>query len=79
MRDRNKLLLLSLLTLVSFVSAKPFFKELGPRKWSIGNDLWNIEIGQTYGTKLYHQKKDLIGVAKGFYAGYGEFLKGSFV
>jgi hypothetical protein len=52
----------------------PFFRQLGPTKWSIGNDLWSIEIGQIYGTNLYYNERDLVGKgAKGFYAGYGMF------
>jgi general stress protein CsbA len=69
---RRPWLVLLVFTFITLTSAKPFFKELAPTKWSIGNDLWSIEIGQVYGTKLVYRKKDLIGgVAKGFYAGYG--------
>jgi hypothetical protein len=67
-----EILLLSLLTIApALVVAKPWFKELGPTQWSIGNDLWSIEIGQFYGVKLYYQKRELVDKAKGFYAGYG--------
>jgi hypothetical protein len=63
-----------LLTTPTAALATPFFKELGPTKWSIGNELWSIEIGQIYGTKLLYDGKDMVGrQAKGFYAGYGAY------
>jgi hypothetical protein len=68
------MLISALLNVVGVVLANPFFKELGPARWSIGNELWSIEIGKTYGTNLVYERKDLIGVAKGFYAGYGEYI-----
>lgn len=51
----------------------PFLESLGSGTgWIIGNDLWNITIGETYGTKLFFQGQDLIGNAVGHYSGYGE-------
>ena len=72
MRHLARLFLL--FTFATFVIATPFFEELGPRRWRIGNELWSIEIGEVYGTKLLYQGKDLAGEAKGFYAGYGVFV-----
>ena len=50
----------------------PFLKFLNSTTgWVIGNSLWNITIGDYYGTKLFYKDKDLVGDAVGHYAGYG--------
>ncbi|KAH8819826.1 polysaccharide lyase family 4, domain III-domain-containing protein [Xylogone sp. PMI_703] len=48
----------------------PFLKALDDGSHVIGNDIWNITIGQTYGTKLYYKGKDIIGEAVGHYVSY---------
>ncbi|KAL3425122.1 rhamnogalacturonate lyase [Phlyctema vagabunda] len=63
-----------LLGLTSVVhAAGPFLQPLTPTSktgWVIGNDLWNITIGDVYGKKLFYKGRDLIGGAVGFYSGY---------
>lgn len=54
------------------VLSKPFLKSLNSTTgWVIGNGLWNITIGDVYGTKLLYEGQDLIGKAVGHYSGYG--------
>jgi rhamnogalacturonan endolyase len=53
------------------VQAKgPFLLKVNDTEHIIGNDLWNITIGQTYGTKLYYKDHDCVGEAVGHYASY---------
>jgi len=63
------------ISLIKFATSSisgPFFQSLDSSSgWIIGNDLWNITIGQVYGKKLFFQGQDLIGNAIGHYAGYG--------
>ncbi len=52
----------------------PFLKQLNPASptgWIIGNELWNITIGEIYGKPLFYKDQDLIGIAVGHYQGYG--------
>ncbi|KAF2141847.1 polysaccharide lyase family 4 protein [Aplosporella prunicola CBS 121167] len=59
------------LTLVRLCAARgPFLKSLNNTYHVIGNDLWNITQGPTYGKKLYYKGQDLIGDAVGHYTGY---------
>ncbi|RDW78251.1 hypothetical protein BP5796_06103 [Coleophoma crateriformis] len=52
-------------------SSGPFLKSLDSGTgWIIGNDLWNITIGEIYGKSLFYQGQDLIGNAVGHYSGY---------
>jgi rhamnogalacturonan endolyase len=48
----------------------PFFITLSDTEHVIGNDLWNITIGRTYGTKLFYKNKDIVGNAAGHYLSY---------
>jgi rhamnogalacturonan endolyase len=66
-----KLQSLLLLASAGFGLSEPFLKPLSNSSWLIGNDLWNITIGPSYGKKLYYQNQDLIGNAVGHYSGYG--------
>ncbi|KAE9362659.1 polysaccharide lyase family 4 protein [Stipitochalara longipes BDJ] len=57
-------------------AAGPFFLKVNPIEHVIGNDIWNITIGPTYGTKLFYKNKDIVGDAQGHYLSYngGSFL-----
>lgn len=60
------------IALATAKAEKPFIQQVSnSSEWIIGNDLWNITIGETYGTKLFYKDHDLIGDAVGHYAGYG--------
>jgi rhamnogalacturonan endolyase len=59
------------LTRIDLISASsPFFLRLNGAEHVIGNDLWNITIGPTYGTKLFYKNKDIVGNAQGHYLSY---------
>ena len=49
---------------------EPFLKPLNSSAWIIGNDIWNLTIGQTFGTKLMYKGIDLVGEAVGHYVSY---------
>jgi rhamnogalacturonan endolyase len=48
----------------------PFLQKVDDSTHIIGNDLWNVTIGQQYGVKLYYKGKDLVGNAVGHYVSY---------
>ncbi|KAF3000022.1 hypothetical protein E8E14_005065 [Neopestalotiopsis sp. 37M] len=48
----------------------PFLKQLNGSTWVIGNELWNVTQGQTYGTQLYYKDHDCVGDAVGHYVSY---------
>lgn len=50
----------------------PFLIKVNDTSHIIGNDLWNITIGQTYGTKLYYKNHDCVGKAVGHYVSYSK-------
>lgn len=50
----------------------PFLKQLNGSTWVIGNELWNVTQGQTYGTQLYYKDHDCVGDAVGHYVSYSE-------
>lgn len=52
----------------------PFLVTISETEHVIGNSIWNITIGQTYGTKLYYKDKDLVGNAAGHYVSYSVYL-----
>lgn len=52
----------------------PFLKQLNGSTWVIGNELWNVTQGQTYGTKLYYKDHDCVGDAAGHYVSYSESI-----
>jgi hypothetical protein len=70
--DCSTMLFRTALVYAVVTMAKPFFKEAGLSTWLIGNDGWNMTIGETFGTKLFFGGRELVGKAKGHYAGYGE-------
>ncbi|KAF2093322.1 polysaccharide lyase family 4 protein [Rhizodiscina lignyota] len=51
-------------------AGEPFLKALNSSAWIIGNDIWNLTIAQTYGTKLMYKGYDLVGEAVGHYVSY---------
>jgi hypothetical protein len=55
---------------VSAWPSGPFFLQLNDTEYVIGNDIWNITIGPTFGTKLYYKGKDIVGNAVGHYSSY---------
>ena len=63
------LLVLCVPLAVHLALAAPFL-QINNGSWVIGNDLWNITIGHTYGTKLYYKNHDLVGDAVGHYVSY---------
>lgn len=61
----------SALTIAAQVQAKgPFLETVGPQEHIIGNDIWNVTIGDIYGTKLFYKNRDIVGNAVGHYASY---------
>lgn len=61
----------ALTALTTGVYAKgPFLHKLNDTAHVIGNDLWNVTIGQQYGVKLYYKNQDLVGDAWGHYVSY---------
>jgi hypothetical protein len=50
----------------------PFLKTIDNKTHVIGNDLWNLTIGQNFGTKLWYKGHDLVGNASGHYVSYSE-------
>lgn len=50
----------------------PFLKQVDNSTWIIGNELWNVTQGQTYGTKLYYKGQDCVGEAVGHYVSYSK-------
>lgn len=60
------------------VATGPFLKVVDNSTWVIGNELWNVTQGQTYGTKLYYKDHDCVGDAVGHYVSYSEYPKYAF-
>lgn len=62
------------ITLAAFVQSSrakgPFLNTLSDTEHVIGNDLWNVTIGRTYGTKLFYKNHDCVGSAAGHYVSY---------
>ncbi|KAF9895165.1 hypothetical protein FE257_000067 [Aspergillus nanangensis] len=48
----------------------PFLQKINDTAHVIGNDLWNVTIGQQYGVKLFYKNQDLVGDAVGHYVSY---------
>jgi hypothetical protein len=48
----------------------PFYLKINDTQHVIGNAIWNITIGYTYGTKLFYKNKDIVGNAVGHYVSY---------
>ena len=51
-------------------STGPFLQVISETESIIGNDLWNLTHGRTFGTKLYYNGRDLVGNAWGHYVSY---------
>lgn len=49
---------------------EPFLTSVGTNTWVIGNDVWNMTQGRTYGVKLMYKDQDCVGKAVGHYASY---------
>lgn len=50
----------------------PFLTVLSNDSWVIGNELWNMTQGQTYGVELYYKNHDCVGDAVGHYVSYSK-------
>ncbi|KAI1870843.1 uncharacterized protein JN550_004989 [Neoarthrinium moseri] len=48
----------------------PFLTQVDNETWVIGNELWNVTQGRTYGVKLYYKDHDCVGDAVGHYVSY---------
>ncbi|KAI0130102.1 polysaccharide lyase family 4 protein [Xylariales sp. AK1849] len=48
----------------------PFLSQVDNFTWVMGNQLWNVTQGQTYGVKLYFKDRDCVGDAVGHYVSY---------
>ena len=58
---------------VGLTAAKePFLEQIGARTWVIGNDVWNMTQGRTYGVKLWYKGRDCVGDAVGHYVSYSK-------
>jgi rhamnogalacturonan endolyase len=55
------------------VYGQPFLKTVDNHTHIIGNDIWNLTIGEHFGTKLWYKGVDLVGNASGHYVSYSEF------
>lgn len=58
----------------SLAARGPFFETIDNETHIIGNDIWNITIGMTFGTKLYYKGKDIVGEAVGHYVSYSKHV-----
>jgi hypothetical protein len=57
----------------SQVYGQPFLKRIDNQTHIIGNDIWNLTIGEHFGTKLWYKGHDLVGNASGHYVSYSKF------
>ncbi|KAL1875696.1 hypothetical protein VTK73DRAFT_9951 [Phialemonium thermophilum] len=48
----------------------PFLTPIGDQTWLIGNDVWSMTQGPTYGVKLMYKGRDCVGEAVGHYVSY---------
>lgn len=55
---------------VSRAATGPFFTQVSDDSWVIGNEIWNLTQGATYGVQLYYQDHDCVGDAVGHYVSY---------
>jgi hypothetical protein len=68
---RFSLFAVAILAVIQRAQGKgPFLQTINATQHIIGNDLWNITIGSTYGTKLYYKGHDCVGQAVGHYVSY---------
>jgi hypothetical protein len=51
---------------------QPFLKKISNQTHIIGNDIWNLTIGEHFGTKLWYKGFDLVGNASGHYVSYSQ-------
>ncbi|KAI1343322.1 polysaccharide lyase family 4 protein [Xylariaceae sp. FL0016] len=60
------------MTLASCATAadRPFLSQVDNETWVIGNEVWNMTQGRTYGVKLNYKDHDCVGGAAGHYVGY---------
>ncbi|KAI1354027.1 rhamnogalacturonate lyase [Xylaria sp. FL0043] len=71
-----KAIILSLVaSLVGAVPTKPhapspFLSQVDNQTWIIGNELWNLTQGPTYGVRLLYKDHDCVGDAVGHYVSY---------
>lgn len=63
-----------LVAIKSVSTVGPFFLELSTTEHVIGNGIWNITIGPTYGTKLFYKNKEIVGDAQGHYLSYSKVV-----
>lgn len=59
----------SLATVVAAATG-PFLTAVGDQTWIIGNEVWNMTQGPTYGVKLYYKDHDCVGDAVGHHVSY---------
>jgi rhamnogalacturonan endolyase len=53
--------------------SNPFLIKIDDETHIIGNDIWNVTIGRTYGKKLYYKGVELVGRSTGHYVSYSQF------
>lgn len=68
----NPLVVAAALAAVSVHANGPFLQTVDESTHVIGNDLWNMTLGRTFGTKLYYKDHDLVGNSWGHYVSYSE-------
>jgi rhamnogalacturonan endolyase len=51
-------------------AAGPFLKTISATEHILGNDIWNVTVGELYGKKLFYKNHDCVGNAVGHYASY---------
>ncbi|QDS70498.1 hypothetical protein FKW77_010159 [Venturia effusa] len=71
------LILLSLGAVSVAAAGQPFLITVGNNTHIIGNDIWNVTIGTTWGTKLFYKDVDLVGKAKGHYVSFRNLMRWS--
>jgi rhamnogalacturonan endolyase len=66
------LFLLSLSVACVVRARDPFLIAIDNETHVIGNDIWNVTIGRTYGNRLFYKGIDLVGNATGHYVSYSK-------
>jgi len=67
-------LLVALLAAIVNAADGPFLQEVDNQTWIIGNEVWNMTQGGTFGTKLFYQDHDCVGEAVGHYVSYSKLF-----
>lgn len=67
-------IIIAVIASASLAAQEPFLTKVGTNTWVIGNDVWNMTQGRTFGVKLMYKGQDCVGEAVGHYASYSMSL-----